>query len=130
MIAEDIETAVPEALKLNGYKPEDWQAALTLAEAMKIYTEKTQGAIFCSWNVSFDWGFINEAFRKTKTRDGMDYHRLDVLSIAWDKELKHLDKWNLKKACEILAIPPEPDVHAALNGAMTAYKVFKKLQMC
>ena len=88
---------------------------------------------FTGWvNVDLSEQGIVEAhaFRKTKTRDGMDYHRLDVLSIAWDKELKHLDKWNLKKACEILAIPPEPDVHAALNGAMTAYKVFKKLQMC
>jgi len=57
----------------------------------------------------------------------MDYHRLDLLSIAWTKSLKDKEKWSLKTACEIFNIPPEPEVHRAINGAMTAYQLFKKL---
>ena len=71
---------------------------------------------------------MNEAFRKTGVKDRMDYHRLDLLSIAWTKSLKDKEKWSLKTACEIFDIPSEPAVHRAINGAMTAYELFKKLK--
>jgi len=70
---------------------------------------------------------MNNAFRETGIKDEMDYHRLDVLSIAWAKGMKESEKWNLKVACEMFGVAPEPDPHNALNGAMTAYKLFKKL---
>ena len=66
--------------------------------------------------------------RKTGIQDMMDYHRIDLLSIAWTKGLAKNEKWNLKTACEMFGIPPEPDPHNALNGAMTAYELFKKLK--
>ncbi len=123
-----IENAVQKALDRNGYNKKDWENALPLEEAMKIYARKTKDAIFCAYNATFDWGFINEAYRKTDTEDLMDYHRLDLLSIAWEKGLKHETSWTLKHACELFNIPPEPNVHSALNGAMTAFELFKKLR--
>ena len=125
---EHIENAVPAALVRNGYKEINWKEAVTLKEAVEMYTQKTSGAIFAAFNVSFDWGFMNEAFRKTKIKDEMDYHRLDVLSLAWERGLKKHESWSLKKTCEIFGVPPEPDPHSALNGAIMAYEVFKKLQ--
>src|SRR3989344_7910336 len=124
---EHIENAVPVALERNGYKPENWKEAVSLAEAMKIYGAKTKGAMFCAYNATFDWGFINNAFYTTGTKDEMDYHRLDLLSIAWERGMKEKDKWSLKTACEMFGVSPEPDPHTALNGAMTAYELFKKL---
>lgn len=123
-----IENAVPAALERNGYKEEDWQDAVSLKEAIQMYVNKTKDAIFCAYNATFDWGFMNEAFRKTGIKDEMDYHRLDLLSIAWAKGLAKNEKWNLKTACEMFNIPPEPNVHRALNGAMIAYELFKKLK--
>lgn len=123
-----IENAVPAAIAKNGYKEEDWQEAVSLKEAMQKYANKTQDAIFCAYNVTFDWGFMNDAFRKTGVKDTMDYHRLDLLSIVWTKNLKDKEKWSLKTACEMFGIAPEPEVHRAINGAMTAYELFKKLQ--
>lgn len=124
----NIENAVPAALERNGYKDENWKDAVSLEEAMKIYAEKTKDCIFCAYNATFDWGFINDAFKKTKVQNKMDYHRLDLLSIAWERGLKESEKWNLKTACQMFEIPPEPDPHSALNGAMTAYELFKKLK--
>jgi len=95
---------------------------------MKIYSQKTTGAIFCAFNATFDYGFIHEAFRKTKIKDRMDYYRLDLLSIAWEKRMKEKTSWNLKKTCEVFDIQPEPDPHSALIGAMTDYKLFKKIE--
>ncbi len=123
-----IENAIPAALERNGYKEENWKNAGSLEEVIKIYAEKTKNCIFCAYNATFDWGFMNEAFRKTEVQDEMDYHRLDILSIAWAKGMDKSEKWNLKTACEMFNIPPEPDVHRALNGAMIAYELFKKLK--
>ena len=125
---EHIENAVSEALVRNGYKEEDWQEAVSLQEAMIKFAFKTKDCVFCAYNATFDWGFMNEAFRKTGVKDTMDYHRLDLLSIAWVKILNKEEKWNLKKLCEILNLPPEPEIHRAVNGAMVAYEVFKKLK--
>lgn len=124
---ERIENAVPAALERNGYNEKDWQEAISLKEAIIKYAEKTKDAIFCAYNATFDWGFMNDAFRKTGVKDAMDYHRIDLLSIALAKGLDKNEKWNLKTACEMFGVPPEPDIHRAVNGAMVAYELFKKL---
>jgi DNA polymerase III epsilon subunit-like protein len=124
---EHIENAIPEALLRNGYKEEGWAGAITLSEAIAQYASKTSGAIFCAYNATFDWGFMNEAFRRTGIEDGLDYHRLDMLSVAWAKGMKEKDKWSLKIACELFGVPPEPEPHSALNGAMTCFELYKKL---
>ena len=125
-----IENAVPAALAHNGYKKEDWKDAINLVETMKVYGEKTKDCLFCAYNVSFDWGFINEAFYRSKLPNSMstkeNHDRLDVLSIAWAKGLKDGTSLSLKTACQLFGIPPEPEPHSAINGAMTAYELFKK----
>jgi len=60
----NIENAVPEAMVANGYKEEDWQDAVSLKEAIQQYADKTRDAIFCAYNATFDWGFMNDAFRE------------------------------------------------------------------
>lgn len=123
-----IENAVPAALERNGYKPEDWEGAVNLNKAMNLYSEKTKGAMFAAYNASFDWGFINEAFRSTSVVNQMDYHRLDVLTMAWMKGLMFSKSWSLKTACKLFGIPPEPEKHEALAGALIAYNLFKKIK--
>lgn len=124
----NIENAVSAALERNGYKEEDWQEAVSLKEALQMYADKTKDAIFCAYNATFDWGFMNDAFRKTGVQNEMDYHRLDLLSIAWAKGLAKNEKWNLTTTCEMFEIAPEPEVHRAINGAMVDYELFKKLK--
>ncbi len=129
---ERIETAKQAALDYNGYSEEKWMDAVSLKEAMKIYGEKTSDCLFCSYNVSFDWGFINEAFFRFGVTNPMstfeNHDRLDLLSIAWDRGLKNQESFSLKTACKLFDVPPEPDPHSAINGAMTAYELFKELQ--
>lgn len=129
---EHIENAVKRALDYNGYSEEKWQDAVSLKEAMEIYAQKTQDCIFCAYNATFDWGFVNDAFFKTGIANPMstfeNHDRLDLLSIAWAKGLKDEDSFSLKTACKLFDVPPEPEPHNALNGAMTAYELFKKLK--
>lgn len=126
-----IENAIPEAIKVNGYNEADWKDATSLQDAMYEYAELTKEAIFCAYNVSFDWSFINQAFWQCQIPNPMsteaNHDRFDLLSIAWIKGLRGKEKVSLRTACELWGIPPEPLPHSALNGAMTAYNLFKKL---
>src|SRR3989344_2858521 len=123
-----IENAVPAALERNGYKEEDWQTAIFLEQAMQVYGEKTKDCIFCAYNVSFDWSFVNQAFWQNKIQNPMstreNHDRLDLLSIAWERGLKKEKNLSLQNACQLFGVPSEPFPHSALNGAMTAYELF------
>lgn len=130
---EHIENAVPAALERNGYKPENWSDAIDLKKAMEQYVQKTQNCIFCAYNVSFDWAFINEVLYKNKISNPMsireNHDRLDVLTMAWIAGLKNEPSFSLKTACKFFGIPLEPEPHNALSGAMTAYELFKKISL-
>jgi len=118
----------PKAQECNGYKEEDWKDAVELKDAMQLYREKTQGAIFCSHNLVFDYVFIMESFKKAELTPGFGLYKLDTVSIAWSK-IPHetMTGWSLKKVCERLNIPPEPEIHRGINGAMCCYEIYKKL---
>jgi len=124
-----IENSIPAALSKNGYNDYDWQDAKELSEIMPIFSQKTQNAIFTSFNVSFDWPFIKNAFRITGAPNLMDYHRLDILTLAWAMGGDSLERFNLKAVSEFFGISPEPDPHRAINGAEAALNVLRKLKM-
>lgn len=125
---EHPETAQVEAFAINGYTPEAWQEAIALHEAMTRYAEFTAGAVFASWNITFDWQFIEEAFRTTDVRPELDYHRIDIPSLAWlQLRAKRPTSFKLSSLAPLLGIEPEPAVHRAINGAITAAKVLRAL---
>ncbi|MEK7194999.1 MAG: 3'-5' exonuclease [Patescibacteria group bacterium] len=128
VIPTHLETADPKSFLISGFRPDHWPEAIPLKDAMTQYSAKTEGAVFASWNITFDWQFIEEAFRTTRVRDGIDYHRIDLPTIAWLK-LRNagLEKISLKEICKLYGIEPEPSPHRGINGAMKAYEVLKKL---
>ena len=62
---ENITTADPVALKINGYNEANWKDGVKLKEAMETLSRKTDGAMMVGHNVSFDWAFLEKAFEKT-----------------------------------------------------------------
>lgn len=125
---ENINQAAPEALELNGYKPEDWLDAVSLQEAMSKYLEKVVNAVFCAYNVSFDFPFLRQACVKTGLQMTLDYHSIDLPSLVWARYRKAgLDSLKLKKVAEFMGLQPEPEVHGAINGAMLNLELLKKL---
>lgn len=125
---EHIETSDPEALNINGYNEMDWMFAISLESAMKLLAEKTEGAMLVAQNVSFDWLFLEKAFFKTGIQNKMDYHRIDILSMAYAK-LYHdprAQKFSLRSLCEYYEIKNER-AHTALADIRAEYEVYKKL---
>ncbi|MDA1334408.1 MAG: 3'-5' exonuclease [bacterium] len=127
---EHIETATTEALKVNGYKEEDWEDALSLKESLEQYAEAAQDSIFAAWNTPFDWTFLQAAFTSTGITNPLDYHTIDVFTASYEKlhGTPDINYHKLSGVCEYFEIPKEPYPHRAVNGAERAYEVYKKLR--
>jgi DNA polymerase-3 subunit epsilon len=125
---EHIETAEPEALRINRYNEADWLFASSLQQVIEALAEKTNDAIMIAQNVTFDWGFLERAFRRTGVQNKMHYHRLDLLSMAYAKlyHSEKLTKFNLASLAEYFGLKNER-AHTALADTRVTYEVYKKL---
>lgn len=118
----------PEAYKVNGYNEGEWKDAVSLKWALLLLNERVEMATMLSYNVSFDYGFLQAAYKQCGLKDPMNYHRLDLLTMAWMTIPHHkMQSWALRSVCAYLRIPPEPKVHRGANGAMKAYEVYRRL---
>jgi DNA polymerase III epsilon subunit-like protein len=123
-----IETADPQALRINGYNEADWLFAVELEEAMKIFAEKTKGSIFVAHNVTFDYGFIEKAFIDCNLENQMHFHKLDTISIAFAvlHGNEDINRYSLHALSEYYNIENKK-AHSAFADAYATYEVFKKL---
>lgn len=117
-----------EALLVNGYRREDWIESITLHQAMRSFALFAQAGILGAWNVTFEYGFLKESFKRTGIADTMDYHRIDIPSIVWSK-MRGLEKFSLSDVAEELGLGLEPEPHQAITGAQYELEVLRKLMM-
>ena len=125
---ERLETADPEALRINGYNELEWMFAPNLAQVMKDVAGKTEAATFVAHNLTFDWRFLNEAFKKTGVKNKMHFAKIDTLSLAFGK-LYHkpeVDKFSLKALTEYFGIKNN-HAHTALADVRAMFEIYKKL---
>lgn len=124
----NIAAADPEALRINGYNSADWLFAVTLEQALKALNEKVADAIMVGQNVTFDWLFLQEAYKKTGIKNPMHYHKLDLIPMAFAKHY-HDDKlqyFSLKNLADYYGIKNEK-AHTALADIRTTFEIYKKL---
>jgi DNA polymerase III epsilon subunit-like protein len=59
------ETGHPRAFEVNGYNSKDWEDAPSIGEVLIMINEleHIKGSTMASYNVSFDYGFIQAAYR-------------------------------------------------------------------
>jgi DNA polymerase III epsilon subunit family exonuclease len=123
-----IANANPTALKVNQYDPSQWTEALSLAEAMTLVAQKTEGAVMVAHNVAFDAAFVDKAFRLSEIENKMHYHKLDTVSMAY--ALLHnndsVDRLSLHSLCQHFGIKQGIE-HQALSDARETFELYKKL---
>lgn len=125
---EHLETSDPGALAVNGFNEMDWLFAVDLKKALEILSAKATGAILVAQNVTFDWSFLEKAFSQTGLENPLDFHRIDLLSMAYAK-LYHdekAQKFSLRALCEYFDIKNER-AHSALADIRAEYEVYKRL---
>jgi len=125
---EHIELADPEALQINGYNSADWLFAVDLPQALKVFAEKTVGAIMVAQNVTFDYSFLRQAFAKTGVTNRMGYHRFDLVSMAFIKlsQKPEVTRFSLRALADYFQIKNER-AHTALSDTRVALEIYKKL---
>ncbi len=123
-----IETAEPQALRINGYNEADWIFAVSIEDALKTYIKKTEGAIFVAHNITFDYGFIEANLKRYGLEDKMHFHKLDTLAMAFGilQSNDDMGKLGLRALCEKYGIENKK-AHSAYADAYATYEVFKKL---
>lgn len=125
---ERLETADPEALRINGYNEMEWMFAPNLAQVMQDVASKTEASTMVAHNLTFDWRFLNEAFKKTGVPNKMHFAKIDTLSLAFGK-LYHkpeVEKFSLKALAEYFKVENNK-AHTALSDVRTMFEIYKKL---
>lgn len=127
IMPKNLAAADPVALRINGFKPENWTDAISLEEALKGFADATEGCVLIAHNITFDWSFLRPAYERNNIELRTDYHRLDLLSIAYAKlKPKGITSYRLQKLREYFDIPPN-EAHRALADSEMALAIFKKL---
>lgn len=125
-----LETANPNSLQVNGYSDEEWREAKSLFDVLKEVNQLTPGGILVGWNVSFDWGFLERGFKYLGMLPQFDYHRIDVMSIAYAKvySQKEIRELGMRKIAPHLGINlQERKPHRAAEDVQACFEIFKKL---
>jgi len=123
-----METADSKALEINGYSKEKWKEAEDLKDVLEKVAVMAEGGMIAGWNVSFDWAFIEDGFRRFNIKSKFNYHKVDVQSIAYavlynDPEVKNL---RMREVALHFGIKLG-DVHSATEDIKITYDLFKKL---
>jgi len=119
----------------------EWKGALPLGAVLHYFLRFCGGnqAILLGQNFFFDWSFISVGFAQcgiteSVWRKSLHYSKLDVRSMAVQELIKpgeayNPDDFSLRNdsLSNRLSIPPEPVPHRAINGAVQAYLVYKRL---
>ncbi len=123
-----IETAEPQALRINGYNEADWIFAVSIEDALKTFIDKTDGAVFVAHNATFDYGFIHANLKRHGLEHSMHYHKLDTLAMAFGilQNNDDMGKLSLRALCEKYGVENKK-AHSAFADAYATYEVFKKL---
>ena len=122
-----IETATPRALEVNGYTPEDWIDAISLEEALEIFSDTAIDATFIAHNAPFDLRFIDKAFEDTRILNLMSTHRIDNLAFARAALEGKVKSFTQESISMHFGFEPEPAIHRAVNGARLVRQNYSRL---
>ena len=125
---ENIATADPAALRINGYTVTGWSGAIGIRPALEEFARRTDRAIMVAHNVAFDSGFLETYMSKYSIPSSMHYHRLDTVSMAFAKLHSNPDvlRFSLAELSKYFGIDTG-GLHSALPDARACFELFKRL---
>ncbi len=124
-----IETADPEALKVNGYDPAEWEReGVSLEEGVAEFLKHSEGTMLVGHNLPMDWMFLQKAIETCGRKPNYLYKGLDTYSLAWlllrgNSDIK---RFSLGEICKRFGIE-QLRSHRALDDAQATCKAFLSL---
>lgn len=123
-----IETAQPEALKINGFANNPALYQGNIRNALLHLNELTKDCIIIGFNIQFDINFLEAAMKEFNLEPTWNRHRrLDMLSVAWGyiQDLP-LEGLGLKHFCNHFNLSNAGE-HTALIDCRRTLGVYKAL---
>ncbi len=124
-----LDLADKKALEISGYNEADWQNAVSIEEAMKMFIEKCSGCVLCGYNFFYDWSWLYNIFNSLGAfNPPFYYHKLDIMSMAY-LVLKNdiaIENFGLTNVCQYFDIKRDK-CHNAFYDAKFTFEVYKKL---
>lgn len=80
------------AVAVNGYKPQDWDTAITQNEMAHELGMILDGAVIVGHNPKFDLGFIENLFWRHQVKCKVSHRAIDTITLAF----VYLVPWGLK----------------------------------
>ena len=124
-----LETASPEALKINGFSKERWRGSLPFSKCMaQIRNAIESSDILLGQNLIFDLRFINQSFRNLSLTPPRFPNYIDTKKMGSRLvESKVLKSASMDKMCEHFNIQTDGRAHTALVDCHRTLKVWQKL---
>lgn len=118
----------PEALNVNGYTKKRWKDALPFEEGFYKFWKLTEAdMIFTAKNVPFDYSFYEAGIKHCKLKNRLHCNRMDIMSMAFPFLPSNMEHFGMRTISRTLKVKEEPEVHTAMNGALNAYKILRKI---
>lgn len=113
-----------EAYQIHKISNEELKKAPYFEEIADKLMSFLENSVICAYNVGFDMGFLNHHLKD------MDYIPLsnpaiDILSMA--RDVLDLSRYNLEATAKFFNIDCNGKLHRALEDAVLAYEIFKRL---
>lgn len=141
VVPQHLVIAQKKALAVNGYLERkargEWADAISLRDALRLFLESCEKAVFVGVNPCFDSKFLEVAFARAGIRyaefqNRFHYRVLDVSAVAWGRFASvgapYLPRnFGSSMLAEFLGIEGEQKPHEALRGAQQAYALYRAL---
>lgn len=119
----------PKAYAVNGYSEKEWAESKGLVYPPEYAFRKLGMMIppdyaMCSHNVTFDFSFLEAAFKKIN--HDLPFNRFRICTKSMALALFG-EPYSLKDTCTLLGVEPEPEIHTAANGAKKCMEVYFKM---
>lgn len=124
----NIETADPEALKINGYVNNPELYKTNIQSAMIKFNNLVKDCIIVGVNIQFDLNFLEKATEEFNIEPSWDRHRrIDIMSMAWPyvQDLK-LEGLGLRNFCDHFHLS-NAGQHTALVDCRRTLSVYRCL---
>lgn len=128
--------AEAKALEVNRYDAREWASASPVRLALVEFTTllgraSADGAdadvVIAGHNVSFDWDFIREGYKREKLTIPPKKYLVDTGSIAWPLLQKgHVDRVQLESLCARYGLA-NAGQHRAMADVVRTIKLYAKL---